>query len=86
MNSCIAVLYGVQGESRSRLAALSGVAAAVDDLAIIVVAGDGRITAWNLGAQRLFGYNESEMMGRMLSDIEHGGAQPAGFKVAMLAG
>lgn len=83
MNSRIAVLYGVQGESRSRLAAPSGVAAAVDDLAIIVVAGDGRITAWNLGAQRLFGYNESEMMGRTLSDIEHAGAQPAEFKVAM---
>ena len=83
MNSRIAVLRGVRGEPHERLAALGGVAAAVDDLAIIVTAGDGSITAWNLGAQCLFGYHESEMMGRALSDIEHAGAQPADFRAAM---
>jgi two-component system CheB/CheR fusion protein len=83
MNSRIAVLRGVRGGPHNRLAMLGRVAAAVDDLAIIVAAGDGSITAWNLGAQRLFGYQESEMMGRALSDIEHAGTQAACSRATM---
>ncbi|WP_426703055.1 ATP-binding protein [Rhodanobacter sp. Col0626] len=46
------------------------VAAAIDDLAIIIAAEGDRIAAWNLGAQRLFGYHECEMIGRTMADIE----------------
>ena len=46
------------GEARMRL-----VAASTEDYAIVTMDGDGRVTSWNRGAQRMFGYRESEVIG-----------------------
>jgi two-component system CheB/CheR fusion protein len=46
------------GEARMRL-----VAASTEDYAIVTMDGDGRVTSWNRGAQRMFGYRESEAIG-----------------------
>ena len=35
----------------------------VRDFAIFVVAPDGRIASWNVGAQRIIGYTEAEAIG-----------------------
>jgi two-component system CheB/CheR fusion protein len=48
-----------QGEERLKLAALT-----TDDYAIIVQDLDGRIVSWNKGAQRVFGYDEHEVLGK----------------------
>lgn len=47
------------GELRMRI-----VAESTRDYAIITFDDDGRVTSWNVGAHRLFGYDESEMLGR----------------------
>ncbi|MEW9583540.1 CheR family methyltransferase [Paraburkholderia sp. DGU8] len=47
------------GEERLKLAAL-----ATDDYAIIVQDLDDRIVSWNRGAQRVFGYDEQEVLGK----------------------
>jgi two-component system, chemotaxis family, CheB/CheR fusion protein len=49
------------GEARMRL-----VAASTKDYAIITMDQDGRVTSWNRGAERMFGYRESEVMEREL--------------------
>jgi two-component system, chemotaxis family, CheB/CheR fusion protein len=49
------------GEARMRL-----VAASTKDYAIITLDQDGRVTSWNRGAERIFGYRESEVMEREL--------------------
>lgn len=48
-----------QGEKRLRLAAQTS-----SDFAIVTMDEQGRITAWNAGAQRLFGYTDTEAAGR----------------------
>jgi len=52
------------GEERLRL-----VAATTRDFAIITVDDEGLITTWNLGAQRIFGYSEEEMLRHPLATI-----------------
>ncbi|MDB5932323.1 MAG: signal transduction histidine kinase with CheB and CheR [Polaromonas sp.] len=47
------------GEERLRIAAET-----TKDYAIITVDDEGTITTWNVGAQRMFGYNEKEVVGR----------------------
>jgi two-component system CheB/CheR fusion protein len=47
------------GEERLKLAAV-----ATDDYAIIVQDLDGRIVSWNMGAERVFGYGEREVLGK----------------------
>jgi len=47
------------GEARMRL-----VAASTNDYAIVTMDRDGRVTSWNHGAERMFGYRESEALGR----------------------
>lgn len=42
---------------------------AVRDLAVIVLDGEMRITAWNAGAQRLFGHSEADMLGEPLTRL-----------------
>jgi two-component system CheB/CheR fusion protein len=50
-----------QGEARMQL-----VAESTRDYAIITLDGDGRINSWNLGAERMFGYTEAEVLGQSL--------------------
>lgn len=52
------------GEERLKLAALT-----TDDYAIIVQDLDGRIVSWNKGAQRMFGYEEQEVMDKLVDLI-----------------
>jgi len=52
-----------EGERRMRI-----VAEGTRDYAIITFDDEGRVTSWNVGAQRIFGYEEAEMLGRS-SDI-----------------
>jgi two-component system CheB/CheR fusion protein len=47
------------GEQRLRLVAQS-----TNDYAIIVQEPSGRIVSWNAGAQRIFGYDEAEVLGK----------------------
>ncbi|SDE87760.1 two-component system, chemotaxis family, CheB/CheR fusion protein [Massilia sp. PDC64] len=49
------------GEARMRL-----VAESTKDYAIITMDSDGRVTSWNRGAERMFGYREDEVAGRNL--------------------
>jgi two-component system CheB/CheR fusion protein len=51
-------------EERLHLAAQS-----TNDFAIIVQDMDGRVVTWNKGAERIFGYSESEMVGQMLDPL-----------------
>ncbi|MFM0005443.1 chemotaxis protein CheB [Paraburkholderia dipogonis] len=52
------------GEERLHLAAQS-----TNDFAIIVQDMDGRVVTWNKGAERIFGYSESEMAGQTLDRV-----------------
>ena len=45
------------------------VADSTDDFAIITTDQDGRVTAWNKGAERNFGYTEQEMLGSPLDCV-----------------
>lgn len=47
-----------EGERRMRI-----VAESTRDYAIITFDDDGRITSWNMGAERIFGYTEAELLG-----------------------
>jgi two-component system, chemotaxis family, CheB/CheR fusion protein len=47
------------GEERMRL-----VAESTKDYAIVTMDTDGRVTSWNMGAERMFGYTEAEMLGQ----------------------
>jgi two-component system CheB/CheR fusion protein len=49
------------GEARMRL-----VAESTKDYAIITMDQQGRVTSWNRGAERMFGYAEAEVMGSLL--------------------
>ncbi|MEZ0604137.1 CheR family methyltransferase [Paraburkholderia sp. IW21] len=51
-------------EARLHLAAQS-----TNDFAIIVQDRDGRVVTWNKGAERIFGYSESEMTGELLDRL-----------------
>ena len=52
------------GELHMRL-----VAESTKDYAIITLGLDGRVTTWNKGAERLFGYSEAEMLGQTADAI-----------------
>jgi two-component system CheB/CheR fusion protein len=49
------------GEARMRL-----VAASTKDYAIVTMDQEGRVTSWNRGAERMFGYREADVMGNEL--------------------
>ena len=49
------------GEARMRL-----VAESTKDYAIVTMDHDGRVTSWNHGAERMFGYRDTEVTGRTL--------------------
>ncbi len=48
---------------------------------IVLADGDGKIVAWNIAAERLFGYTEGEILGRALSTM-----MPLGTKRPISAG
>lgn len=43
------------------------IVAGVEDYAIFLVDSDGNVASWNVGAERIFGYEEAEILGRHLS-------------------
>lgn len=45
---------------------------AVKDYAIFMIDPDGRISTWNLGAERIYGYSEEEVMGQHVSIFYRG--------------
>lgn len=65
------------GEEKIKLAAL-----ATDDYAIIVQETDGTIVSWNRGAQRMFGYDEQEVTGKLVDLIFTSEDRAAGVPVA----
>ena len=52
------------GEERLRIAALT-----TNDYAILTIDAAGTITSWNLGAGRMFGYEEQEIVGQPFSTL-----------------
>ncbi|GID30738.1 hybrid sensor histidine kinase/response regulator [Paractinoplanes brasiliensis] len=68
--------------AEKRRATLAAVVEHTDD-AIIGVNLDGRVTAWNRGAERLFGYNASAATGRPMSIFS--GGSGAADQMAMIA-
>ena len=71
---------GVRGEVAFRL-----LVEAVEDYAIFLLAPDGRILTWNLGAQRIKGYTADEIIGQHFSRFYTSEEQEAGRPTALLA-
>jgi two-component system CheB/CheR fusion protein len=63
-------------QARAKVAQLSAIVESSED-AIIGTAIDGRVTSWNDGARRLFGYTSEEMIGRPLALLLPHGHQAA---------
>lgn len=71
---------GVRGEVAFRL-----LVEAVEDYAIFLLAPDGRILTWNLGAQRIKGYSADEIIGQHFSRFYTPEEQEAGRPASLLA-
>ncbi|MBT2322309.1 PAS domain-containing protein [Variovorax paradoxus] len=65
----ITALRAAEAQVRAGEERLKVVAATTRDFAIITMDGQGSIATWNAGAQRIFGYGESEMIGRPIASI-----------------
>ncbi|MCW2292416.1 two-component system CheB/CheR fusion protein [Pseudomonas sp. BIGb0408] len=63
-----------EGEERLRLAAET-----TQDYSIITMDSKGHVTGWNLGAERLYGYAEAEMIGRSAGLIHSDEDRAAGI-------
>lgn len=72
-------LPGVRGEVAFRL-----LVEAVQDYAIFLLAPDGRILTWNLGAQRIKGYTADEIIGQHFSRFYTPEDQEAGRPATLL--
>jgi PAS domain S-box-containing protein len=70
---------GVRGEVAFRL-----LVEAVEDYAIFLLAPDGRILTWNLGAQRIKGYTADEIIGQHFSRFYTPEEQEAGRPATLL--
>jgi two-component system CheB/CheR fusion protein len=55
--------------ARANEARMRMVAESTWDYAIVTLDGEGRTTSWNMGAERMFGYTEGEMLGRTLERL-----------------
>ena len=51
------------------------------DLAIVRLDAEGRVVTWNVGAERVLGYHEGQVLGRSFFRLEFGA--PAAAAVAM---
>ncbi len=60
---------------RDELAGLAAVVQSTDD-AVVTATPDGRITSWNPGAERLYGWSAAEVVGRHASLLSAGEALP----------
>jgi diguanylate cyclase (GGDEF)-like protein/PAS domain S-box-containing protein len=60
---------------RDELAGLAAVVQSTDD-AVVTTTPDGRITSWNPGAERLYGWPAAEVLGRHASLLSAGDALP----------
>ncbi|SDC95642.1 PAS domain S-box-containing protein/diguanylate cyclase (GGDEF) domain-containing protein [Geodermatophilus telluris] len=60
---------------RDELARLAAVVQCTDD-AVATLAPDGRLTSWNPGAERLYGWAAAEIVGRHMSVLTAGGESP----------
>jgi len=58
-----------QAEELARVNEVRMVAVSTDDYAIITLDAEGRTTSWNKGAERIFGYAETEMLGHTLESL-----------------
>ncbi|MGH8216478.1 MAG: CheR family methyltransferase, partial [Rhodanobacteraceae bacterium] len=69
--SFIDITHLRRAEQKLRLseAHLQEAVLAIRDLAVIVLDGEMRITAWNAGAERLLGYSEQDMLGEPLTRL-----------------
>jgi two-component system CheB/CheR fusion protein len=56
-------------QARASEARMRMVAESTHDYAIITMDADGRVTSWNKGAERTFGYTEGEMLGQTLEPL-----------------
>jgi two-component system CheB/CheR fusion protein len=65
-------------------AQLRSAATALQAIAVIVVTDGGRITFWNAGAQRMFGYAAHEIIGRPLSTLLHTEAAGSGDATSIM--
>ncbi|WP_456948499.1 putative bifunctional diguanylate cyclase/phosphodiesterase [Geodermatophilus sp. SYSU D00698] len=61
---------------RDELARLAAVVQTTDD-AVVTTTPDGRITSWNPGAERLYGWTAAEALGRHVSMLSAGAPLPA---------
>ncbi|WP_232061935.1 chemotaxis protein CheB [Variovorax sp. PBS-H4] len=65
----ITALRAAEAQVRAGEERLKVVAATTRDFAIITINEEGSITTWNVGAQRIFGYGEDEILGRPIAAI-----------------
>ena len=70
--SCIARDITRQKRAEELVSSLAAIVETSDD-AIIALSLDAKITSWNSGAERLYGYKAEELVGRPLSELITGG-------------
>jgi two-component system, chemotaxis family, CheB/CheR fusion protein len=81
----VTALRRSEAEARAGAERLALAAESTRDFAIMTTDDDGRVTGWNPGAERLFGYGEAEIVGRPLGLTFTDEDQAAGVPAAEIA-
>ncbi|MEO5697098.1 MAG: ATP-binding protein, partial [Burkholderiaceae bacterium] len=81
----ITALRESQQETRDATNKLRIAAESTQDFAITTTDGAGRVTSWNRGAARLFGYSEAEMLGHDLAETFSEADRSAGIPEQLMA-